>query len=135
MLYGGPTTRRYDMTEYEIVDVINNTTSNMLAAQALFITVISAYVVVAYSVGKDLTSYQVSFVNFGFLLFVLISIQSALGLTGMISFHVEKLNEYREVEVKAASLALTTAFLVGVRAILIIGALIFMWQVRHPKTE
>jgi len=121
------------MTEYEIIDVINNTTSNMLAAQALFITVVSAYVLVAYSVGKDLTPYQVSFVNIGFLLFVLISIQSALGLTGQISLHVEKLNEFREVE--AASIALTTAFLVGVRAILILGALIFMWQVRHPKTK
>ncbi len=122
------------MTEYEIVDVISNATSNMLAAQALFITIVSAYVVVAYSVGKDLTTYQVSFVNVGFLLFVVISIQSALGLTGQISLHVEKLNEYRDVE-GSASIALTTAILVGVRAILIIGALIFMWQVRHPKTE
>ena len=124
------------MTEYEILDVINNATSNMLAAQALFITVVSAYVVVAYSVGKDLTFYQVSFVNFGLLLFVFISVQSALGLTGMISLYVEKLNEYRGTgDAEAASMALTRVFLVGVRAILIIGALIFMWQVRHRKTE
>ncbi|TDG14188.1 hypothetical protein E2F43_11995 [Seongchinamella unica] len=124
------------MTEYEIVDVINNATSNMIAAQALFITVVSAYVVVAYTVGKDLTLYQVSFVNFGLLLFVFISVQSALGLTGIISLHIDKLIEYRGIgESEAASMAVMKVFLVGVRAILIIGAFIFMWQVRHPKTE
>ena len=79
------------MTEYEIVDVINNATSNMIAAQALFITVVSAYVVVAYTVGKDLTLYQVSFVNFGLLLFVFISVQSALALDR------HNLTSYRQV--------------------------------------
>ncbi len=64
------------MNEYQIVDVLNNVTSNMLAAQALFISIVSAYLVVAYSVGRDLTFYQVSFVNVGFILFSVISFQS-----------------------------------------------------------
>ena len=124
------------MTEYELTDVINNVTSNMLAAQALFITIVSAYLVVAYSVGKDLTFYQVSFVNFGFILFSLISVQSALGLTNMIFLHTEMLMDVRGVEFRdASSITFFRAAFLGVRAILVIGSLIFMWQVRHPKKK
>lgn len=46
------------MTEFEMVELINGTTSNIIANQALFITTLSAYLVVAYSVGQKLTDYQ-----------------------------------------------------------------------------
>ena len=124
------------MTEYELVDVINNVSSNMLAAQALFITVVSAYLVVGYSVGRNLTFYQVSFVNFAFILFSLISIQSAWGLTDMIFVHYEKLAEVRtKAESGTVSIEVIRAALLAVRIVLVVGALIFMWQVRHPKSE
>ena len=54
------------MTEYEIADLLNGVNSNIVAGQAIFLTVLSAYLVVAYSVGKALTTYQVSFINFVF---------------------------------------------------------------------
>jgi len=47
------------MSEYEIWDLINGIMSNMFAEQTLFVTMISAYLLVAYSVGKSLTTYQI----------------------------------------------------------------------------
>ncbi len=124
------------MNEYQIVDVLNNVTSNMLAAQALFISIVSAYLVVAYSVGRDLSFYQVSFVNVGFILFSVISFQSALGFTDMLFFYYDKLAELRETKINAAaSLEFARGALIGVRLLLIVGALIFMWSVRHPRSD
>ena len=47
------------MSEYEIWDLINGIMSNMFAEQTLFVTMISAYLLVAYSVGKSLTTCQI----------------------------------------------------------------------------
>jgi hypothetical protein len=122
------------MTEYELVDVLNSASSNMIAAQALFMTGLSAYLVVAFAAGKSLTTYQVCFVNFVFILFVLIGLRSVLGLTEMVFTHYEMLISVRGKE-GSSTLTLSQISVLGMRVVLLIGALIFMWQVRHTQTE
>jgi hypothetical protein len=122
------------MTEYELVDVINSASSNAIAAQALFMTGLSAYLVVAFAVGKSLTTYQVCFVNFVFVLFVLIGLRTVLGFSDMFFRHYEMLVDMRGAE-GSSTLIVSQISVLGMRAVLLIGALIFMWQVRHPKAE
>ncbi len=55
------------MTLYEVGDLINSTSSNIIAGQAVFLTVITGYLIVAYTVGSSLTKYQVGFINLAFL--------------------------------------------------------------------
>ena len=52
------------MTEYELFDLINGISSNIVQGQSVYLTTITAYLVVAYSVGAKLTRFQVFFVSF-----------------------------------------------------------------------
>jgi hypothetical protein len=92
--------------------------------------------VVAYSVGKSLTTYQVTFINTVFLLVMLVGIQGQWSQMEMVFGYSDQLRSLRGeagsfYEIKGA---VGTVF-VGIRALVTVGALIFMWQVRHPKTE
>ena len=81
------------MTEYEISDLINSVSSNMIAGQALFITVLSGYLAVAYSIGRNLTTYQISFINLVFILFGIISLVSQASQFGMVFRYSDMLVE------------------------------------------
>ena len=123
------------MTLYEVGDLINSTGSNIIAAQAIFFTTISAYLVVAYSVGKSLTTYQVVFVNVAFL------ISMSTGVMGVVA-NASLIAEYNSIRQgligQKIPEVLDTAWIItfiAIRAVLILGALVFMWQVRHPRTE
>lgn len=124
------------MTLYEVGDLLNSTSSNIIAAQAVFFTTITAYLLVAYSVGKSLTTYQVAFINVTFL------IAMTTGVMGVVA-NVSLIAEYNSIrqgliEQQRLPEVLDTAWVItftAVRVVLILGALVFMWQVRHPKTE
>ena len=124
------------MTLYEVGDLINSTSSNIIAAQAVFFSIITAYLVVAYSVGKSLTTYQVAFINLAFLF------ATATGVMG-VAANVSLISEYNSIrqgiiEQQTLPEIFDTAWVIsftGIRAILVLGAIIFMWQIRHPKTE
>ena len=124
------------MTLYEVGDLLNSTSSNIIAAQAVFFTIITAYLVVAYSVGKSLTTYQVAFINLAFL------VATATGVMGVVA-NVSLIAEYNSVrrgliEEQRVPEVLDTAWVItftAVRVVLILGALVFMWQVRHPRTK
>jgi hypothetical protein len=51
------------MNEYEITDLLNGAMSNAKAQQGPFLTILSAYLVMAYAAGRKLTTYQSSFVS------------------------------------------------------------------------
>lgn len=124
------------MTEYEIADLISSVSSNMIAGQALFLTFLSGYLVVAYSVGRSLTTYQVSFINLVFILFGAISLISQTSQFGMVFRYSDMLAQMGPVDSSTKNTReFARALVISVRVVLIVGALIFMWQVRHPKTE
>ena len=125
------------MTEFELVELINLTTSNVIANQALFISILSAYLVVAYSVGRRLTVYQVVFINIIFLVFALIGIQAVGGLLDFLFIYSNQLMEVRgglESRDVLQRDFVSWGMLI-VRYVMCLGALVFMWQVRHAKTE
>ncbi len=121
------------MTEYEISDLMNGIASNIIQGQAVFLTTLTAYLVVAYSVGAKLTRYQVSFVNFTYILFGVVGIQAQL-------YNMDQVYEWgaQLYELRGGAPTATDQFsrwvFISIRLIMIVGSLIFMCQVRHPKT-
>jgi len=122
---------------YQLNDVMNGMSSNIVQAQALFISVLSAYLVVAYTAGASLTRYQVTFIS---ILFLLITSLGAFGQLRNVQVMTEwgyqaaTLNGGEAVVSKVQAETAKWLF-IAIRVALTIGALVFMWQVRHPKAE
>jgi hypothetical protein len=123
------------MTEYEIADLIGTYSSNMQEGQALFITIFSAYMVVAYTVGRQLSRFQVVFVTFAFLLFCSLMTLGGMQTLGVVWDYADKLYALNHEEVIEVRRGFNIGLFYAVRALLVTGALIFMWRIRHPKTE
>ena len=122
------------MSAYELADILNGIQSNIWAAQAIMLTVLSAYLAVAYTVGKDLSRYQVVFINF---VFILMNILGATGQMNSIEAATLYGRELSQLRGEIIGEEVRTGAKVGfftLRALLLGGALAFMWQVRHPKT-
>ena len=125
------------MDIYQLNDVMNGMSSNIVQAQALFISVLSAYLVVAYTAGASLTRYQVTFIS---ILFLLITSLGAFGQLRNVQVMTEwgyqaaTLNGGEAVVSKVQAETAKWLF-IAIRVALTIGALVFMWQVRHPKAE
>jgi hypothetical protein len=122
------------MTEYELSDLINGISSNIVQGQAVYLTMITAYLAVAYSVGSKLTRFQVSFVNFVYILFGLVGLQSQLYNIDQVYYWGAQLMELRGKPPTPAENVSAWLF-IFVRLVMLIGSLLFMWQVRHPKTK
>jgi hypothetical protein len=123
------------MTEYELVDVIATLSNNMMQAQALFITIFSAYMVVAYTAGKQLSKFQVVFVTFAFLLFSSLMTFGAVQNLDLVWNYADKLYVLNHEEATEIRRNFNIALFYAIRVLLVTGAIAFMWQIRRPKTE
>jgi hypothetical protein len=116
------------MTVYEYVDLSASYHGIAVAALMGYFTVLSAYLVVAYSVGAALNRSQVIAITGLFL------VMAAFMTLGTV-LYFGAAREYRILSgeylppVSAAPIAL---FLLGLG---ILSGLKFMWDIRHPKTE
>ena len=125
------------MTEYEIADLVATFGNNIMQGQAIFITIFSAYVVVAYTVGKQLTRFQVIFVSVAFLLFTISNTLSVFQLAEQAFYYADQMATVRGLEGSDAGARRMSnkSLFYGVRALLIMGALLFMWQVRRSQAD
>ena len=125
------------MTEYEILDVLATVNGNAITATGVYFSVLTAYCLVAYAVGAQLTKYQVSFINLIFLVYNLIA---AFNISSMVNRQLVLSDKIAEISgstrlISDEGSALIIAVFVLLRVLLVVGALGFMWQVRHAKTE
>jgi hypothetical protein len=106
---------------------------------AIYLTAIFAYIVAAYSAGKNLTRFQVVISNTLFCLFAFVIISRIVGLGLGLNVLTEELarlggridvDQFRVVNRSLRLWATSILWTSGV-----IFALAFMWSVRHPKTE
>ena len=121
------------MTEFESWEVLNALTSNLMQQQALFIGAFTAYVVAAHWVGRTLTTFQVFFISAVFTVLTLLGIRAQLWFMA----NINEVAQGMETLIGGGgegSQWLPTGFVI-LRFILVLGALFYMWQVRHPKTE
>lgn len=125
------------MTEYEILDVIETINGNTITGTSVYFSVLTAYLLVAYVAGIKLTRYQVAFINCVFLFYNFIAaaniaemVRTRMGLSHRLR---EMLEEAPPVSEEVVTMILSIFILM--RIMLVLGAIVFMWQVRHPKTE
>ena len=121
------------MTEYESWEVLNGIVANLMQQQALFVGAFTAYVVAAHLVGRTLNTFQVSFISAVFILLSVIGIRSQLWFMSNIDLISRGLDEIERTD-DMGGWYIAWGFVL-VRCFLILGALFYMWQIRHPKTE
>ena len=124
------------MTEYEMTDIIMSRYANMSEHASLYFALVSGYLITAYIIGKRLTGLQVSVINglfimwtFGILMGYNTSVSAVFELNtaiGLLKSHTLADNVGNWTTFYAFSI---------VQLIGIIASLIFMWSVRHPRTE
>ena len=122
------------MNEFELLEILTSFASVMHAWITTYFTTLTAYIIAAYIVGANLTRFQVTVINIGFVWFCGLCAYGGMG-AGMrcaeLGREIAALNPSREI-------ALTDG-IVNSAAIVMFGgiliALMFMWQVRHPKEE
>ena len=122
------------MTEAELIDAAMALSEQAGNAVALYLTTISAYLLVAYFVGASLDRLQTTIISVLFVVFALsfvAAIQTALG--NMVSIGNE-LEEFRPDWIRYASKPFNLVLLV-VDTCGVLVSLLFMWNIRHPKTK
>ena len=122
------------MTEAELIEAAMALSESAGNAVTLYLTTISAYLLVAYFVGASLDRLQTIIISVLFVVFALsfvAAIQTALG--NMVSIGNE-LEEIRPDWIRYASKPFNSVLMV-VDTCGVLVSLLFMWNIRHPKPE
>ena len=122
------------MTEAELIEAAMIIAEQAASSVSLYLTTVSAYLLVAYFVGAKLKGLQTIAISTLFVIFALsfvAGIQTNLG--NMVSIEQE-LQSLRPDWISFSSNRFNMVLLV-VDTLGIIVSLYFMWDVRRPKTE
>jgi hypothetical protein len=125
------------MTEYEMAELVNSGIANMLAGQAIYFTQLGSYLLVAWFVGAKLTRFQAAFLSILFLVLTFAGMSNFLTLLLKNFALLEQLREMGSITAvrQVSEAEVISSVFVGFRVIIAVAALLFMWQVRHPKAE
>jgi hypothetical protein len=120
-----------EMTEYETASLTASVLSNFLTSLTVFLSIVSAYVISAFSGGKRLTRTQLCIINPCFLV--------AVGILGfmVISLYRRFYALGQSIEVKRGWIA-AFDFSVPLSTLLIaivLGCLVFMWSIRREDDD
>lgn len=120
------------MTTYEMADLAQNLFGNSLSAFTVFLSVVFAYVVSAYLVGAKLTRTQVRMLTF---VFVIVALFIIWGMAAYVNGGVRLSQQaFPDTDVRFfATRSWLAPFVFGVGIVILLVALKFMWDVRHPK--
>ena len=123
------------MTAYELSDLIVSVEANMATQFSLYLSVVSAYLVVAYLVGIRLTFAQTVIASS-------LMVFAAGGQTWALYASLGRVEEFLQFKSELAPLtsyeqnfAVNTYVWVGILAAGVVASLYFMWGVRHPKNK
>lgn len=128
------------MTASEWMEIYTTSSANGLTAQAVILTMVSGYLVVAYSVGSKLSSLQVTVANLIYLggaaTVLIINHGSVLDAVNARGYAMTLDKGIPEVaSVTGWGPPEWAAFVVAFNALFVFFSLVFMWQVRNSKTE
>ncbi len=99
----------------------------MICGQAISLTTLSAYRVVAYSVGKTLTTYQVSFINFVFILMMYVGFNARASRAALAYADADQLSSSRPgTEGVDTTAEVVRIVFTSIRFVLVVGAYIYM---------
>lgn len=123
------------MTEYELLDLVSSASDQMADMFSLYLTIISAYLLVAYFIGDKLGRIQVLMLSG---LFWFASLGQAMGIrmNGIqIAELLEKKAELSPLTTYESNYVANTNAWVVAMVIGVVIASYFMWQVRRSKTD
>ena len=102
----------------------------------ILLTVLTGYLLIAFFMGEKLTTFQVCFVNVVFILAYISTWASLIEYLGTATYFREILVSLQsDLPMARITPNATPVFNILVASLLTIGALYFMWAVRHPKPE
>ena len=120
------------MSEFEFAEIAGLAMSNFLTSFTVFVSIVTAYVIAAFAAGQRMSNIQVSIVNTCFLI-----ASGAMGLLSVLIFQnflrraqaLSAVNDSPVEPIVDFTWAIATLYI-----ILACGSLVFMWNVRHPKS-
>jgi len=122
------------MTEAELVEAANSSWALVTSTIGLYVTVTSAYLIVAYLAGAKLTKSQTGIIS---TLYIALAITLLTGLYAWVFRGNHYSSELMTLDSRASAyyvhavpIILTAVLTAGMLA-----SLKFMWDIRHPKTE
>lgn len=126
-----------EMTTYEMLDLANSHAAGASDDFNRYLAIISAYLITAYNAGRALTKFQVSVINTGFVIFAGQCIAGMRWEMGEQTYYLGKAwGATSEAAAGGISFADMVQYAVGAALVGgIVAGLMFMWSVRHPKTE
>jgi hypothetical protein len=122
------------LTEYEMADLAMSAQASATPTTALFISVLSGYLIIAWLVGKRLTRAQVVFINVLFIFFQLSLVGGWASRWALSYRYSSALNSIDPSFYEVSNPVFLWAFPIAMIAS-VPGSLKFMWDVRHPKAE
>jgi hypothetical protein len=121
------------MNEAELIQYFWSALENGISFTMMYISVFTGYLIMAYLVGERLTSLQCSIVTGAFIVFSGFCIW---GSTTLWNAGWVVGIELRDTRPELVPIDLNPALVNFVVLMIgIVGALKFMWDIRHPKTE
>ena len=119
------------MTEYEVADLTATVLSNFLTSFTVFLSIVSAYVIAAFSAGGRLTRVQLHIVNLCFF--------TAVGILGflVVSLYRRFFSLAQSIHVERGTITAIdfSLPLCALLLVMIIGCFAFMWNVRNGDEE
>ena len=122
------------MTEAELVEHLMAWFAQISGDADRYFTLVSAYLIVAYLVGNKLSLLQLSIINTLYVLWtggIIVGSFSAVESLGIIEDRLALLNSDFDGSRGVTGVYNVIAVYLGG----VLASLIFMWSVRHPKTE
>ncbi len=120
------------MSEYEIIDLLQQRYSELGQLSALFFTLVSAYVVTAYLAGDKLSRVQLAIISIVYVIWVLANSMAAGNAISATSFYLSTLRDMGSSLPDSNTTALVTmSYLVLVQGGSIIASFYFMWTTRR----
>lgn len=118
------------MSEYEYAELVAEYWGNAGAYFALYVTVVSGYLIASFLVGARLTRSQLFILSFGFLVFTVLATWSIFGSGTTAVYYTEQLRS-----LAADSPQRGRSWVVWLGCSLMLGgtlaSLFFMWGIRH----
>ena len=120
------------MTEYELADLTGTAMSNFLTSFTVFISIVTAYVIAAFTAGERLSTFQVYVVNTCFLM-----ASGAIGLLSVLIFQafLGRAQALGDSEVASPVTVDFTWLVATLYVVLICGSLFFMRNVRQTSSN
>ena len=125
------------MTQFELTTLIFSATETGNMALALYMTAISGYLVVAFTVGQKLSRRQVTLINTLFIFFSMAFSYSALACFSAMRIYTDQLLKISgNVPAVVGVMEVAYVLVVALGLIIgIIGAVVFMRNVRSQSAE